>query len=239
MKLSVSKSIVAALLLILSSQTASAISIITNPFTVVGNLDANNTALVKFDILSATATMLNLDITITNTSAMYDPVVTGFAFNTPDAITSLDSFSFAGISGWGALLDPADIGTPQQFGVFDVCAEAGNNHGNCSGGSPNNGIDRFAPNNVATFSFGFSGIGLDTLDVFSFLSELSGDENDGEGGHTPVGFLARFQRTGASGTGGDVAVPGDPPTSLPEPGTFALFSIGLAGFGLARRRRAR
>lgn len=237
MKISVRKSVFAALLLVFGCQAVSAMSITTNPFSVVGNLDANNTALVQFDILNSTATTLNLDVTITNTSAMYDPTITGFAFNTPDAITSLDSFSFVGVSGWGALLDPADIGTPQQFGNFDLCAEGGNNHGNCSGGNVNNGIDRLAPNNVATFSFGFSGNGLDALDVFSFLSELSGDENDGADGHTPVGFIARFQRTGASGLGGDVAVPGDPPMSLSEPGTLALLSIGLVGLGYTRRRQ--
>jgi len=232
------RSIVATLFLLFGCQTASAMLITTNPFTVVGNLDANNTALVQFDITGATATTLNLDVTITNTSAMYDPIITAFAFNSPDAISSLDTFSFAGVSAWGALLDSGEIGTPQQFGVFDICAEEGNNHGNCSGGNPNNGIDRVAPDNVATFSFGFSGSGLDTLDVFSFLGELSADENDGQGGHTPVGFLARFQQTGADGKGSDVAVPGEPPTSLPEPATLALFGIGLVGVGFTRRRRS-
>ncbi len=232
----VHRSFFATLVLLLGCQTASAMLITTNPFTVVGNLDANNTALVQFDIISATTTMMNLDVTITNTSAMYDPIITGFAFNSPNAIASLDTFSFVGVSGWGALLDPSEISTPQQFGMFDICAEEGNNHGNCSGGNPNNGIDRFAPNNVATFSFGFSGSGLDALDVFSFLSEVSSDENDGQGGHTPVGFLARFQGTGADGGGSDVAVPGTPPLKLSEPGTLALFGIGLLGAGLSRRR---
>ncbi len=213
-------------------------SITTNPFTVVDNLDANNTALVQFDIISATTTTLNLDVTVTNTSAMYDPIITAFAFNSPDAIASLDTFSFVGAPGWDSLLDPGEIGTPQQFGVFDICVAEGNNLGNCNNGNPNNGIGRLAPDNVATFSFGFSGSGLDALDVFSFLGELSADENDGQGGHTPVGFLARFQRTGANGARNDVAVPGDSPTSLPEPGTLALFGIGLVGVGFTRRRRS-
>lgn len=235
MYLSVTRLLALVLFATLASQTASAMLITTNPFTVVGVLDANNTALVEFTITDATDTTLSLDVKITNTSALYDPIITGFAFNSPDAIMSLDSFAVDGVSGWDSLLDPNQIGTPQQFGMFDVCAEEGNNQGNCSGGNPNNGIDRFAPDNFAVFSFVFSGVSLDTLDVFSFLSELSQDENDGQGGHVPVGFLARLQRTGADGEGSDVAVPGRPPTSLVEPTTLALFGMGIVAMGLRRR----
>ncbi|MFW2405410.1 MAG: PEP-CTERM sorting domain-containing protein, partial [Gammaproteobacteria bacterium] len=60
----------------------------------------------------------------------------------------------------------------------------------------------------------------------------------GQGGHTPVGFLARFQRTGADGGGSDVAIPGTPPVSLAEPGTLLMFGVGLMGVGYFRRRRA-
>lgn len=211
----------------------SAQAVLTNPFTVVGVNDTNNTAQISFDITDQTANTLTLDIKITNTSPLFDPIITGFAFNSPSDVTSLDSFSFSGVSMWDAALILGGIGTPQSFGMFDVCAEEGNNPGQCSGGNPNNGITM---GNMATFVFDFVGTGLDLLTESSFLDVESMCPT--QGSCTEVPFLARFQRTGMDGNGSDVAVPGDP-GPLPEPGILGLMGVGLLGFSLARRREQR
>ena len=96
--------------------------------------------------------------------------------------------------------------------------------------------------------FDLSGAGISLLLGESFTFGITGDS---------VGdLLASYSRDGESGAyAGDLFMSGDTPSclfscgmdlafnsymeplSIPEPGTFALFCLGLAGMGLSRRRK--
>jgi hypothetical protein len=217
----------AAAALIGSASTASAAPML---FTLQGANDSSLTASVLFTYVGLTSTTGRVDVAVTNTSANYDPRITGFAFNLPTAISSITSLS-SSLSGWHSVLSLNGIDTPGQFGFYDASAQTGSTF---NGGSPNSGIARGV---TGLFSFGMTGTGMLGLTETSFLNLLAYDPPGGPN-EAEQYFIARYQRTGVTGGGSDVAIPSTPPSSVPEPTTLLLTGLGLLGLTGLRRRKA-
>lgn len=188
----------------------------------------NDPSLSANILLTYNAQLGELSLSITNTSASYDPRLTGFAFNLPSAITGISSFTSTP-AGWSYDFDRDDINTPGQFGFYDAAGLTGPNF---NGGSPNLGI---AIGSTFFFSFRFTGSNLAGLTETSFTTLLS---NDPAGGPTESQqpFIARFQRVGANGSGSDVAI-ATRVQQVPEPSVLLLSGLGFLGVGAHLRRR--
>jgi hypothetical protein len=176
-------------------------------------------------LLTYNAQLGQLTLSITNTSANYDPRLTGFGFNLPSAITGISSFSSTP-TGWAYEFDRDDINTPGQFGLYDTAGLTGPN---LNGGSPNLGIPI---GSTFLFTFRFTGSNLGDLSELSFTNLLS----SGGSNETPQSFIARFQQVGAGGGGSDVAIPTSV-RQVPEPSVLLLSGIGFLGLGAHLRRR--
>ncbi len=179
-------------------------------------------------LLTYNAQLGQLSLSITNTSANYDPRLTGFAFNLPGSITGISSFSSTP-DGWSYDFDRDDIDTPGQFGLFDT---AGLTASNLNGGSPNLGIPI---GSTFLFSFSFAGSNLGSLTETSFTNLLSYDP-DGGANESDQSFIARFQRVGSTGSDSDVAITSSV-RQVPEPSVLLLSGIGFLGLGAHLRRR--
>jgi hypothetical protein len=171
-----------------------------------------------------------LSLDIMNTSANYDPRLTGFAFNLPSAISGIGSFTSTP-AGWTYTYDRNDVNTPGNFGLYDAAGLTGPNF---NGGSPNLGIPI---GSTFSFLFRFTGSGLGSLNELSFVNLLSYDAPGGPN-ESEQTFIARFQRVGPTGSGSDVAIPRSI-SQVPEPGTLLLGGLGFLGVALRRKTAAK
>lgn len=193
-------------------------------FTLTGVGDTNNTASVIFAYDSAN---YKISLDLSNSSVLYDPRLTSFAFNSPTKVTGIDTFTSSN-DGWSYSYSPGNINTPGQFGLFDIAGLTGPDF---NGGSPNDGIPR---GQTFSFSFTLQGTDLGSLSEMSFLSLLS--DLGQRGNPDPQYFIGRFQQTGQDGEGSDVATPSNL-VPVPEPGTMVLLGAGLLGLAIFGKRR--
>jgi len=178
-------------------------------------------AVAEFNYVPTSSGTGEIQISLTNTSTVASSL-TGFAFNTPAEVTDLGLFT--GPAGWEAEYDPNGIGTPGQFGFFDLAALTGPNF---NGGKTAPGI---WTGGTALFNIGVTGVNLHLLNTDSFLSLFS--DLAGKVGESQF-FIARYQAIGTEG-GSDVAIPTTP---VPEAGTFWILGSGLLGLVFVRRKQ--
>ena len=173
-----------------------------------------------FNFNAVSATEATIEIELTNTSPLTNGgYLTAFVFNIPTGyITDISLFStdddFSMLSGPDFNDDVKGV----PYGYFDIGASVTDQF--LGGGKPSPGIPAGA---TETFIFTLYGNGLDTLDVQSFLDEMSVGASPGRGSQF---FLARFLGGGGSKT---------PAVVVPIPGGVWFVGCGLIGFIMFRR----
>lgn len=179
--------------------------------------------------MSYNPTSAALTVSLINTSPVNNGgYITAFAFNNP--FGSITDVSFSSSDPDFNLIGGSDFDNSinsMPYGQFDIGASLSNAF--LGGGQPQKGIGVGV---TETFTFSLTGTNLSNLDTHDFLGELSiGNETDKQ----PSFFIARFR---GFNDGGSNKSPGDIPSTVPEPATIALLSIGLAGLagGAARKK---
>jgi hypothetical protein len=189
----------------------------------------------SFEYTATNSTTATIDISLKNTTpAISGGYITAFAFNNPSNLIT------------GITLNPSDphfalIGSPfnnngvngAPNGQFDIGVSTGGSYE--GGGNPSEGIDNGV---TETFTFSLTGNNLDTLLEQTFFETTSdGSQGAGEGVES---FVVRFR---GFANGGSDKVPHEGGcefqggcSTVPEPASVLLFSSGLVGAFLRRKR---
>ncbi|MBM4273635.1 MAG: PEP-CTERM sorting domain-containing protein [Deltaproteobacteria bacterium] len=182
----------------------------------------------SYSLTPVSSTNALLTVQLQNTSPPDNGgFITAFAFNNPeDKITNV-------------VLTATDpdfhmIGGPNfqnniktsPYGNFDIGASISSSF--LSGGNPNKGI---GVGSTETFTFNLTGTGLNSLNEWSFVNELSENPQGGDA----YWFLARFRGFNDGSSDKVFAVPSG--GGVPLPSSIILLGSGLLGLGAWAWRR--
>lgn len=181
------------------------------------------TSKATFTLTGLTANSYTFSYSLSNTtSGSLSSRVSGFGFNTdPDisSATSTGAFSYTTLNG----------SYPNAIGAIDVCFKDAKT-GSCAGGGSGGVATGSTGTGSFTLNFSQPLTSLTLSDFYVRYQSITGAGNvtSASGSGTLTGTSGGVTSTSTSSGG----------TAVPEPGMLVLFGFGLAGVGLARRRRA-